>query len=248
MTTLSDAAILFSGGSDSTLAAALFAERFGRVHLITLDRFSFIGARKYTLPNYERLRWTYGHEKFKRVILPVGKLHKAISYHDYFGTLRRHGRATAGLFFSKIAMHARVAAYCIEHGIQTVGDGMVPYMSVYPDQNRIIAIDTVWKFYAAFGIRYENPVWEIAEHAEQLLYDKGVTNQPRVRGGVEDTQVFYAEQVLFALFAKYMTTKYGSDGYERLLKPLFEERFVWLEGLIREWIGKPHDSAFSIFV
>lgn len=248
MVSVEQSAILFSGGSDSTLAAALFAERFGRVHLITLDRFSFIGARKYTLPNYERLCRTYGQETFERVIVPVGKLHKAISYHDYFGTVRRHGRATAGLFFSKIAMHARVAAYCIEHGIQTVGDGMVPYMSLYPDQNRVIAIDAVQKFYASLGIIYENPVWDIAEDVEQMLYDKGVTDHPRVRGGAEDKQVFYAEQVLFALFAKYMTTKYGSEGYEQRLKPLFQERLTWLAGLIRAWKKQPLDSEFSTLV
>lgn len=242
------AAVLFSGGSDSTLAAALFAERFGKVHLITLDRFSFIGARKYTLPNYERLCRTYGRERFERAVLPVGKLHKAISYHDYLGTIRRYGRAVAGLFFSKIAMHARVAAYCLEHNITSVGDGMVPYMSVYPDQNRIIAIDAVKKFYAAFGIRYENPVWDVAEHTEQLLYDKGITNQPRVRGGEDDKQVFYAEQVLFALFAKYMTTKYGSDGYEERLRPLFQERLAWLEELVREWQRRPHESEFAKFI
>src|SRR3989344_1279555 len=227
------AVILFSGGSDSTLAAALFAERFARVHLVTLDRFSFIGAKRYTLPNYERLCRTYGRDKFERAILPVGKLQKAISYHDYFSTFRRHGRATAGLFFSKIAMHARVAAYCLEHGITTVGDGMVPYMSLYPDQNRTIAIGAVRNFYTAFNIEYENPVWDIAEHTEQLLYDKGITNHPRVRGGEDDKQVFYAEQVLFALFAKYMTTRYGNSGYEGRLKPPFEERLWWLEG--RRW-------------
>lgn len=240
-----DAAILFSGGSDSTLAAAFFAERFGRVHLITLDRFSFIGARKYTLPNYERLSRTYGRQKFERAVLPVGRLHKAISYHDYLGTLRRHGRATAGLFFSKIAMHARVAAYCLEHGIKTTGDGMVPYMGLYPDQNRVIAIDAVRNFYAAFGIQYENPVWAVAEDVEQLLYDKGITNQPRVRGGEDDKQVFYAEQVLFALFAKYMTTKYGKDGYEQRLKPVFEDRLTWVRGLIKEWRSNPRNSEFA---
>lgn len=245
MKSSSDAAILFSGGSDSTLAAAFFAERFEHVHLITLDRFSFIGARKYTLPNYERLCRTYGSGKFKKVILPVEKLHKAISYHNYLGTIRRHGRATAGLFFSKLAMHARVAAYCLERGIANVGDGMVPYMSVYPDQNRMIAIEPVRKFYAAFGITYENPVWTVAMQAEQLLYDKGITNQARVRGGEDDKQVFYAEQVLFALFAKYMTTKYGNDGYERLLNPLYEERLLWLSDLIREWKNNPRDSKLA---
>lgn len=236
------ALVHFSGGSDSTLAAAFCAERFDKVHLITYDRFSFIGARDYTLANFERLCRIYGREKFLRIICPIGRWHKKICYDRYIYYARKYGLAVTSLAFCKLSMHWYSTVYCIENSIKTVADGVVPYMDIYPDQNAAISLGRLRRFYQRFGISYENPVYTVADKVEQFLYDKGITDTPVVRGTDEDKQVFYAEQVVFALFVKYYVQKHGKDGYEKVLSALFGEKIDFMERVIEEWENHPSNS------
>jgi hypothetical protein len=240
-----EAVIHFSGGSDSTLAAALFAERFDRVHLLTYDRFSFIGAKDSTLLNYGRLCKTYGTEKFVRVVVPIGKWHKRIGYERYFHFAKKYKLAVVALMFCKLSMYWYSALYALERGIATVGDGMVPYMDLYPDQNERISLKRLRAFFQAFGIRYENPVYDFSENVEQMLYDRGITDIPRVRGTENDLQVYYAEQVLFALFLKYFVTKHSKAGYERIVGALFDEKIAWMEEKVRNRQGA-EEGVFAL--
>jgi hypothetical protein len=232
----------FSGGSDSTLAAALCAERFKKVHLVTYDRFSFIGARDYTLVNFERLCRIYGREKFERIIYPIGRWHKKICYDRYIYFARKYKLAVTSLAFCKLSMHWYSAVYSIENGIGTVADGVVPYMDLYPDQNAKISLDKLRDFYSEFGVRYENPIYKIADEVEQLLYDKGITETPRIRGSEKDKQVFYAEQVVFALFVKYYTERHGKNTYETVLSNLFGEKIDFMRQTIADWMKDSHGS------
>ena len=226
----------FSGGTDSTLAAAFCAERFGKVYLMTYDRASFIGARHYTTANFQRLCRIYGKEKFVRVIQPIGQWHKRVCYNNYLYFAGKYKLAVTSLAFCKLSMHWYSAVYSIENGIGTVADGVVPYMDLYPDQNAKISLDKLRGFYGGFGVRYENPVYAIADQAEQLLYDKGVTETPHVRGTENDQQVFYAEQVVFALFVKYYTERHGKDVYETVLSNLFDEKIDFMRQTVADWM------------
>ena len=208
--------VLFSGGSDSTLAAALMAKKNQRVHLLTYNRFSFLGAKDYTAKNYERLCKIFGKDHFQRKILPMGIWHKKIGYHNYFPLLKRFGLFLGSLSFSKLAMHYYTLKYALENNITLVADGMVPYMDLYPDQNEKIALGAVRKLYQDFGIEYINPVFPYASEVEPMLYDLGITEKKWVRGTEEDKQVYYAEQVLLALFLKYALTRFGKKNMNQL--------------------------------
>ncbi len=218
------ACILFSGGSDSTLAAALFAERFEHVTLLTLDRLSFVGARDYTQVNYRNLIKIYGPQKFSHVILSVGRYHREIGYRNYFKLAMKYKLGVVALAFSKLSMHWRAAEYCLQNNIQTVGDGMVPYMDMYTDQNEEIALKRLREFYRSLGISYENPVFDRYQNTEEQLYARGITDQRWVRGTKDDRQVYYAEQVLFALFLKYYLKKHGQKKYEEIVGALYQEK------------------------
>ncbi len=159
----------------------MFAERFDRVHLLTFDRFSFVGAKDHTLLNYRKLCDTYGPEKFVRTVVPIGNWHKFIGYERYWHFVRKYRLGTVALMFSKLSMYWFSSLYAIRGGIRTVGDGMVPYMDLYPDQNLRISIERLRRFFKKFGISYENPVYGISERVESMLYDRGITDFPEVR-------------------------------------------------------------------
>lgn len=152
-------AVLYSGGTDSTLAAALSAERFRRVHLLTYDRFGLFStgnAAKAAAQLAER----FGPERVTHAILPVERLFRHLCYERYPAMLRRHGfflLSVCGL--CKLAMHARTVVYCLDSGIAAACDGANQGMRLFPAQMAPV-LAQLRAFYARFGIRYENPVFD----------------------------------------------------------------------------------------
>ncbi len=246
---MSKAAVVhFSGGSDSTLCAALLAESCDHVHLLSYDRLSFIGARNYTEANYRRLCAVYGRKKFTRHVIRVDGLHKRICFHAYPKLLWRYRLAVTALSFNKLYMHWLSAAYALRHGAGVVADGAVPYMHLYPDQNEHICLTPLRRFYQEIGIDYRNPVYHLADSVEQKLYDRGITETPEVRGTERDRQVYYLEQVILALFLKYYVTTHGEDGYEQVCGALWRDRIDYMLETVRAWQREPSRSFLNDFL
>lgn len=212
----------------------MLAETCETVHLMTYDRLSFIGARDYTLDNYRRLCRIYGENRFRRHVVNIERLHKSVCYADYFKMAKRFRLSVVALTFSKLAMHWFSLSYALQNGIQIVADGAVPYMHLYPDQNREICLKPLGELYRRHGIEYRNPVYEISGEVEQRLYDRGLSDAPLTRGTEKDRQVFYAEQVILAMFIKYYTSTHGPEAYVGSLKELYADRLKMIESRLRE--------------
>ena len=163
-------AVLFSGGTDSTLTSALVQERFERVHLVTYNRMGFHSTEN-TGVNAEMLKDRYGHERFHHEIIRVEKLFKWISYERYIRNTMRHGLymlSTCGL--CKLAMHMRTVKYCVDNGIEHVADGANQAMSMFPAQMAPV-IERMQEMYSHFGLTYGNPVFELEGHDEKGYID-----------------------------------------------------------------------------
>ncbi len=153
-------AILFSGGTDSTLTAAMLQENFEKVHLVTYDRFGF-HATDNTAVQTQALKETYGEDRFIHTFLNVDKLFQHVSYENYFENIKKHGLfnlSTCGL--CKLSMHVRTIKYCIDNDVYFVADGANQAMTMEPAQMKPV-IDEMKRMYAHFGITYFNPVFEM---------------------------------------------------------------------------------------
>ncbi|QDK40068.1 hypothetical protein DOM21_01060 [Bacteriovorax stolpii] len=153
-------AILFSGGTDSTLTAAMLQENFEKVHLVTYDRFGF-HATDNTAVQTKALKEKYGEERFVHTFLNVDKLFQHVSYENYFENIKKHGLfnlSTCGL--CKLSMHVRTIKYCIDNEVYFVADGANQAMTMEPAQMKPV-IDEMKRMYAHFGITYFNPVFEM---------------------------------------------------------------------------------------
>lgn len=150
--------LLYSGGTDSTLAACLLAEKFDEVVLLTFSRFGLFSPGNAAL-NAEKLRSKYGG-RITHEILPVDGLFKKVSYDLYFRNLLKYGfflLSTCGL--CKLAMHVRAAVYCLDNGIKNLADGANKGMNLFPDQQPGM-ISMLKEMHSALGINYENPVFD----------------------------------------------------------------------------------------
>ena len=151
--------VLFSGGTDSTLTAALMAEQFEKVHLLTYSRFGFFSVNN-TNVNVQKLKDKYGQDKFTHVIVSVEKLTRHVFYERYLHNLFHYGfflLSVCGL--CKLAMHVRTVIFCLDNNIPNICDGANQGMYLFPDQMRNVILD-IRRMYSVFGIQYSNPVFD----------------------------------------------------------------------------------------
>lgn len=160
--TSGEVAIAYSGGTDSTCVAALMAERFERVHLLT---FWEAGTRDAPTPtrNVEALRAKFGKDRIVHVLLPTDALVRRFSYERYLSSVARHGffmLSTCG--FSSLSWHVRMAMYCLDHGIRAAADGVTRELTHFPGHMEPV-LGELRRLYAHFGIEYSNPVrdWDV---------------------------------------------------------------------------------------
>jgi predicted subunit of tRNA(5-methylaminomethyl-2-thiouridylate) methyltransferase len=207
--------ILFSGGTDSTLAAALQEEHFQEIHLLTFDRLGIASVENSKI-NAQMLIDKFGKDRIKHIIINIDKLFKHISYENYLKNIKKHGLmnlSTCGL--CKLSMHIQTISYCNENGITSVADGANQGMDMFPAQMKPV-IDQMKALYLNFGIIYSNPVFDYEfpdegsflsmENANMLvslpkkniekeskkmtagrvLYEKGLAPLPNVKGSDYD--------------------------------------------------------------
>lgn len=153
------AVLLFSGGTDSTLTAALMAEEFEKVHLITYDRFGFFSALNPVI-NVQKLKNKFGEARFDHRVIKIDRLSKYVFYERYLRNfLRFRFFLLSNCGLCKLAMHVRTVIFCLDNKITNVCDGANQGMRLFPAQMSSV-IREVRKMYARFGIEYTNPVFD----------------------------------------------------------------------------------------
>jgi len=152
-------AVLYSGGSDSTCAAALAAEKFERVHLLTYKRFGISFAEN-SLLNAQKLKDKFGKEKITHSILDVDKLCRHVSYSKYLYYAKKYGFFLLTCGPCKLTLHLRSLIYCLDEHIGCVCDGANKNMAgIFPDQMQEV-IDSLRELYLSYGIKYITPVFD----------------------------------------------------------------------------------------
>lgn len=223
------ALLLFSGGSDSTWLAYQLAQRYEKVYLLSLERRGFYRTREYTTEKAETLKKYFGSRRIFHQVVSVQDYHSRICFENYWSYLKKYKTLMASLSFSKLAFHWKAAEVALAENIEDVFDGGTGYMNMYPDQNRSIGFKNYQRFYKSLGLSYEQPLYDNNLEVEKNLYLVGLTQQERVRGTVEDRQVFYIEQVLLAHFLNYYLRVHGWDRYEEGMGKLYEEKVQFIQ-------------------
>ena len=165
-------AVLFSGGTDSTLAAALAAETHEKVHLVTYDRFGLFDTESNTGRAARTLIDRLGSQKIVHDIVRYDALFKYTSYENYLSNLMRYRfflLSTCGL--CKLAMHVRTIVYCLDNDIGHASDGANKGMDLFPAQMENVLAE-IRGLYKEFGITYTNPVFNYEPPEEGEFLEK----------------------------------------------------------------------------
>ena len=265
------AVVLYSGGTDSTLVAALAAESHDTVRLLTLRRLGIFHI-DHSVVNVRKLREKYGHDRFAHHIIGIDRLFRKVSYSRYLPMLLRHGffvLSTCGL--CKLSMHIRAVIYCLENDIANVYDGANQGMITFPAQMKDVIVE-IRKMYARFGIRYESPVFDFDDPprmefgdrlvermypefapdrreeintTENKLYELGLAESPRLKGTRQDhmTQPRCFQFVLSnILIDSLYLSRHSYDEYVDRTVSFFGEKIDYMSGLIDEYLVKGEGS------
>ncbi len=170
---MEEIAVLYSGGTDSTCAAALMLREFDRVRLLTYRRFGLFSINNIK-KNVTLLKEKFGKNKITHTVIKFDMLFKYLSYSNYFHYLKRYNfflLSTCGL--CKLSMHIRTLIYCLENNIKYVCDGSTRYSgnNYYPAQMTKV-LDEIKAMYKQYNIEFLTPVYDFDEPDNIEWFDK----------------------------------------------------------------------------
>lgn len=193
---MSECLLLYSGGTDSTAAAALVARQHSVVHLITCWE---IGTRSSPMPteNVRRLKERMGESKFTHVSINTDALIRRLSYTDswrgYLKSVFRHGLfnlATPGmssLSWHLAAIHHALALRAQGHKITHVYDGMTRELLHLP--GHMPSIRQLFKtLYVEYELEFSSPVIDFEVPPDQRFTDRLIVDRHGFAARPELTQ------------------------------------------------------------
>lgn len=168
--------VLYSGGTDSTCVAALCAEEYSKVHLLT---FYEQATRHSPIPkeNVARLQKKYGEDRFLHQSISTDLLVKKISYENYLRNCLKYGLfILCSPGFSSLSWHLRTIMYCQEHGIKYVFDGMTQELLHFPGHMQKVR-EVFKELYKEFGITFESKVIDWSVPPDQRFIDRLIVDR-----------------------------------------------------------------------
>ncbi len=208
------AAIMFSGGTDSTLAGALMLEEGRDVHLLTFNP-GFVLFLGNSRNNARRLQEVYGADRVVHKIIDNAAPTREIFWSTLPQDLLTYGFNMNALMClgCRMAMHTGAVIYCLEHEVPYLVDGSIEDQSTIPEQLQS-TLTRHRKFYReTFGLHHRSPI-----------YDESRSDNRLAAMGMEDQRNLKHQ---FILFDTQGTCPFGvtADVYARLFyKPMLKTR------------------------
>ncbi|UCD13220.1 MAG: hypothetical protein JSW60_06590 [Thermoplasmatales archaeon] len=244
-----EASILYSGGSDSTLVAALMCEKFERIHLLTYYHRGIPYAEKSKI-NAKRLANKFGKEKIKHELINFEELFKKIHYDKYLFDLKRYKTYMTSCYCNacQLAMHAATIMYNIKNDIHFAFDGYKrekQHLYVFMTEE---GIKETKEFYKEFKIEYDNPVYDIVR-TDWELFDMGISPKKNVKFPSErldfSTQHHCHDGIVTnAYLMGYFIPLYGQEASIKMSINYWKEKIKVMKSYIYNTMNLKNNKAY----
>ena len=173
--------VLYSGGSDSTLASALACMRFEKVHLLTCRTSMMYNLRK-AKTNVTLLQERFGKDKVIHRFSDSDEIFKTVYLSAYRRDIIKYGAYLSALVCAacSLSWHVTAIKYCLKNNINFTYDGeRYEDPSIWAEQMKPV-LEKVRKLYKDYGIGYENPVYYV-DRTDHKLFELGLTRERNVK-------------------------------------------------------------------
>lgn len=210
---LPEVTVLYSGGTDSTLAAALLAERFERVTLLTFQP-GYLLFIENTRVLANALVDAFGAERVRHEIIPIERFIDAILFSRKGEDWRAYGPSMASLVClgCRLSMHTMALIWNLERGVPFLADGSIRKQADIPEQMESTLAANSEFYLREFGVRRLSPIYDETRSDEKLV-ELGITNRVALKRQ-------------FILFDTQATCPFGvpADVYARLFYGLMGDQ------------------------
>lgn len=172
-----EVAILYSGGTDSTCVAAIMAEKFQAVHLLTFLRFGFYCIEN-SKNNINVLKLNFPATVFIHKIINVDRLAMYLTYHNYIYNIFKYGFfVLSNCLICGLINHFRALVYCLDNKISKLADGSTRDWIFFPTHMDKVILE-LRCMYAHFNIEYLTPVYNFDLFSPPKFIDKIYPSSP----------------------------------------------------------------------
>jgi hypothetical protein len=171
---MTDTAVLFSGGRDSTLLAYRLYCRGNYLHLLSASSGLGHGDALRELRVTE-LRALWGADAFRYVTIPTSGLVRHICFRDLVADIQLDGRQLL-LLGEALALVTVGIRYCLLRDVANLAFGATRYEAHFAEQTPT-AINAFGALCAEYGIAFEAPLTEIASESivKEELFLAGIS-------------------------------------------------------------------------
>jgi hypothetical protein len=181
MTKKAHCGVLFSGGTDSTLAACQMLDEFEKVTLLTFDP-GFVFFLQNTRVHAKKMQDHYGAERVVHEIIDIRRWIGSVLGQDLPGDMREYGfnMTTLVCLGCRLSMHAAAIDWCLRQGVPYLADGSIRGQSSVPEQMETV-IRRNRRFYAeVYGIHHFSPIYE-ETMSDRKLEAIGIADRKRLK-------------------------------------------------------------------
>jgi 7-cyano-7-deazaguanine synthase in queuosine biosynthesis len=246
-------AVLYSGGSDSVLSAAVLTKDFDEIHLLTFTYAVIAEGSERSKVNVERLRRKYPDRRFVHSIFYLDNLLKMILSHRKLRDLLKYRLFVVAMCpICKVAMHTRTLLYCLDHGIKYVADGANQARGrTYPEQVKTV-MQQYADFYKPYEITYFSPIYEMPTRTDHILYEMGIYPYPNVKTDSEANALIEPncdyKSLYHTVSVGYYKNLYGDDKFEEITIRYYQEKFRWIREMVEDYQRNKETSLLGCLV
>jgi len=226
--------LLFSGGVDSTMAACNLASSYESVHLVSY----FNGYGHYRVSRTAKRAAELSRHfpgTFTHSIISIQDIFESLVIHSIWDDYREFGSGFIWCMGCKLAMHIRTIIYNIDHDIHLSADGSSFETSEMVEQMPI-SVAKVKGFYCEYGIRFENPVYQLRrEDSIQSLHNMGFRMGLRIGDRFLGIQPKCKPGELYYMPLLLRGTE--PDHKEELVARHIDAKIDWARGYIDQYFG-----------
>lgn len=233
------AAVLFSGGTDSTLAAAQMLEEFDRVTLLTFDP-GYLLFIKNTKVHAKKLAAHFGEDRVTHLILDIRHYIKDILGSDPVEDAKEYGFNMSSLVClgCRLSMHAYAISWCLENQVPYLADGSIRAQSTVPEQMETV-IRRNRRFYSqVYGIHHFSPIYEESE-SDRRLDELGISGKKKLKKQfiLFDTQATCVFGVPADVYGRLFYGKLVGDTREEDSEQYCAEKYPLMKDTIERYLG-----------